>query len=157
MAKFITKPNSKFDDRFLFGVSVWSYFIFAILLSSVITTWWLVLLLDFLFVSILMFITLSLYQLRYNKNFVELRLYKKVSNYIIANYSGPASLFDIPKACKIIDEICKATIVPIEERKLLFDKMCLVWLTEGHAVPNFIVEKWKRAQVEYRKFEIENE
>ena len=60
---------------------------------------------------------------------------------------------------KMIEHICKSTLVPIEERKTLFDEVCkyLIDNSPDHTIPGQVSVMWKRAVVEYRKYEIEND
>ena len=62
----------------------------------------------------------------------------------------------LKNAPNVIDDIYKATLISIEERKPLFDVVCNIWIEEGKEIPPFITEKWKKAVIEYKKYEIWN-
>lgn len=166
MRRFITKPNSKIDNRILLFFNIFAYFCVSCLLCSYITTKWIELISEFIITIIIVFITVILYHRKYDQTIVILRLRNKVSAYLSDSYiiELDRQYFDIPKACKIINEICNATIVPIDERKPLYETMCQIWTVCGgghiykvYTVPYFISERWKKAVVEYKKYEIEND
>lgn len=161
MKRFITKPNSKIDKRIILALDIFAYIDVSCMLSSIFTTWWVQLILNIVIGVFVAFTYESLYYIKYSPSFVEMRLKAKVADFLCVPGLG---CYDIPKACKLIDEICNATLVSIEERKFLYDQMCTIWTIYGggsiykvYSVPGFIVEKWKRAIVEYRKYEIEND
>ena len=61
------------------------------------------------------------------------------------------------KVIKLIDVICNPTIVPIEDRKPLYDevvKYLLECFPDGEKVQPLIAKRWKMAIVEYRKYDI---
>lgn len=166
MKRFITRPNSKIDKRILLVIYLLSYINVSYLLYSDITTWWLDLILEVVTSTMILLIIGFLYYRKYDKDFVNIRLSEKVSSYLFVSYIPELNrnFFDIPKACKLIDEICNAIIVPIEQRKVLYDQMCRIWTECGgdsiykvYSVPVFITEKWKRAVIEYKKYEIDND
>lgn len=159
MRRFITKPNSKIDKRIILALCLLANPIIVSYVNSLISIDWLVL--TIVISIIIPCLSYYLYYRKYDVNLVEMRLKAKVADFLCVPGLG---CYDIPKACKLIDEICNATIVPIEERKFLYDQMCTIWTIFGggsiykvYSVPGFITEKWKRAVVEYRKYEIEND
>lgn len=166
MHKYVTKPNSNIDNRILLFFDIFAYSCVCYLLGDFNTTWWLNLILEIIIAIIIVFITLTLYYRKYNKSTVLLRLMKKVNAFLNDSYIPELGrhYFDIPRACKIINEICNSTIVPIDQRKTLYDRMCQIWTVCGggyiykvYTVPYFISERWKKAVVEYKKYEIEND
>lgn len=61
------------------------------------------------------------------------------------------------KVIKLIDDICNATIVPIEDRKPLYDevvKFLLDYFHDGEKVQPLITKRWKMAVIEYKKYDI---
>lgn len=168
MKRFITKPYSKIDKRIILALCLLANPIIVSYVNSLISIDWLKVVLTIVISIIIPCLLYYLYYRKYDKDYVNLRLSKKVSTYLFESYIPELNrnFFDIPKACKIIDEICNATIVPIEHRKVLYDQMCRIWTECGggshyfvkiYTIPCFITEKWKRAVVEYRKYEIEND
>ena len=161
MRRFITKPNSKIDKRIIFAFTLLANFNAVELITQLISISWLKVVLTIVISIIIPCLSYYLYYIKYDENFVEMRLKEKVADFLCVPGLG---CYDIPKACKLIDEICNATIVPIEERKFLYDQMCMIWTVYGggsiykvYSVPGFITEKWKRAIIEYKKYEIEND
>ena len=173
MSRFITKPNSKIDKRIIFAFTILANFNDVELITQLISISWLKVVLTIVISIIIPCVSYFLYYRKYDKDFVNIKLSKKVAKYLDYShfcFCGNNDMiildFDIPKACKIIDEICNATIVPIEMRKPLYDKMCSIWTEYGggssyfvkvYTIPGFITEKWKRAIIEYKKYEIEND
>lgn len=161
MKRFITKPNSKIDKLLILISIMLSVPVWVPLITSITSIVWLSVVLTIVISIVTNLIPYCLYYYRYSPSFVEMRLKEKVADFLCVPGLG---CYDIPKACKLIDEICNATIVQIEERKFLYDQMCTIWTRYGggsiykvYSVPGFITEKWKRAVVEYRKYEIEND
>ena len=161
MRRFITKPNSKIDKRIILALNTLAYVVVSSISDSLFTTWWVQLILNIVIGVFVACLGESLYYIKYSPSFVEMRLKAKVADFLCVPVLG---CYDIPKACKLIDKICNTTIVPIEERKFLYDEMCKIWTIYGggsiykvYSVPGFITEKWKRAVIEYRKYEIEND
>ena len=161
MRRFITRPNSKIDKRIILALNIIAYINFSFTISSIFTTWWVQIILIIIIGVVVAFTYESLYYIKYDPSFVKMRLEAKVEDFLCVPGLG---CYDIPKACKLIDEICNATIVQIEERKFLYDQMCTIWTVYGggsiykvYSVPGFITEKWKRAVIEYKKYEIEND
>ena len=74
-------------------------------------------------------------------------------------YEIPDERLEENDVIKMIEHICKSTLVPIEERKTLFDEVCkyLIDNSPDHTIPGQVSVMWKRAVVEYRKYEIEND
>ena len=58
------------------------------------------------------------------------------------------------KGCKLIDELCKDKLIPIEEKETLYQNLCGMWTVCGgvdhncFTIPLFIQDKWKKAQAE---------
>lgn len=161
MKRFITRPNSKIDKLLILISIMLSIHLWVPLITSVTSIVWLSVVLTIVISIVTNLLPYCLYYYKYSPSFVEMRLKEKVSYFLCVPGLG---CYDIPKACKLIDEICNATIVQIEERKFLYDQMCTIWTVYGggsiykvYSVPGFITEKWKRAVVEYRKYEIEND
>ena len=161
MRRFITKPNSKIDKLIIFALIVLEIPYTVPLITSMTSIVWLQVVLTIVISIGTNLFPYYLYNRKYSPSFVELRLKEKVADFLCVPGLG---CYDIPKACKLIDEICNATIVPIEERKFLYDQMCMIWTVYGggsiykvYSVPGFITEKWKRAIIEYKKYEIEND
>lgn len=165
MRRFITKPNSKIDG-FILGESItlltmhFNWWIVGQFKDKASDYWWIWLPTAIAFGVVITYTILYLYWNLYSPIFVEKRLKEKVADFLLVPLHG---CNNIPKACKLIDEICNATIVPIEERKVLYDQMCTIWTVYGcgfykvYSVPGFITEKWKRAVIDYKKYEIEND
>lgn len=171
MKRFITRPYSKID-RCILNVLIsllsihFSWWIVGQFKDMANDYWWIYLSTSIAFSVVIAYPIAYLYWILYSPIAVNIRLSKKVSAYLFDRYKPQLirNFFDIPKACKLIDEICNAIIVPIEQRKVLYDQMCRIWTECGgssiykvYIVPGFITEKWKRAVVEYRKYEIEND
>lgn len=166
MKRFITRPNSKID-RFILSVLItlltmhFSWWIVGQFKDKANDYWWIWFPSIIAFGVVITFSIVYLYWTLYSPISVEMRLKEKVADFLCVPGLG---CYDIPKACKLIDEICNATIVQIEERKFLYDQMCTIWTVYGggsiykvYSVPGFITEKWKRAVIEYKKYEIEND
>lgn len=171
MKRFITRPNSKID-RLILSVLInlltmhFSWWIVGQFKDMANDYWWIEIPAIIAFGLVITFAIVYLYWILYSPIAVNMRLINNVSTYLFYSYIPELNrnFFDIPKACKLIDKICNATIVPIEQRKVLYDQMCRIWTVCGgnsiykvYSVPVFITEKWKRAVVEYRKYEIEND
>lgn len=165
MRRFITKPNSKID-RFILGELItlltmhFSWWIVGQFKDKANDYWWIWFPSIIAFGVVIGYTIANLYWTLCSPIFVERRLKEKVEDFLLVPERG---CNEIPKACKLIDEICNATIVPIEERKVLYDQMCTIWTVYGcgfykvYSVPGFITEKWKRAVIDYKKYEIEND
>lgn len=57
------------------------------------------------------------------------------------------------KCCELIDKLCKDKLVSIDNKKVLYEALCLMWTNYGmdegiYTIPFFIQEKWKKAQVD---------
>ena len=57
------------------------------------------------------------------------------------------------KCCELIDKLCKDKLVSIDNKKVLYESLCLMWTNYGmdegiYQIPIFIQEKWKKAQVD---------
>lgn len=166
MKRFITKPNSKIDRFILSVLSIlftmhFGWWIVGQFKDMANDYWWIWVPAIIAYIVVITTAAFCKYGQKYSPSFVEMILKEKVADFLCVPGLG---CYDIPKACKLIDEICNATIVSIEERKFLYDQMCTIWTIYGggsiykvYSVPGFIVEKWKRAVVEYRKYEIEND
>lgn len=166
MKRFITRPYSKIDRCILSVLNTlltmhFSWWIVGQFKDMANDYWWIWFPTIIAFSVVIPFAIGYLYWILYGPDAVEMRLIEKVSDFLCVPGLG---CYDIPKACKLIDKICNATIVPIEQRKVLYDQMCRIWTVCGgnsiykvYSVPGFITEKWKRAVVEYRKYEIEND
>lgn len=161
MRSYVTKPNSRTDNIILFVLSMTSFMNCNILCSTYIDIWWLNLIISFVCVVIVTFTTSVLYWNFYNEVHVKNRLLDKVFKYGKLNtpywhLSTKELSYDslLKNAPNVIDDICKATLIPINERKKLFDVVCNIWTEEGKEIPPFITEKWKKAVIEYKKYEI---
>ena len=161
MNKLVTKPYSRIDKVILIMLDMASLMNCNILCSIYIDIWWLNLIINFVCAVIVTFTTSVLYWSLYSEVHVKHRLLDKVLKYSKLNtpywhlstkkFSYDALLKNAPK---VIDAICNATLIPIDERKKLFDVVCNIWTEEGKEIPPFITEKWKRAVIEYKKYEI---
>lgn len=171
MKRFITRPNSKID-RLILSVLItlltmhFSWWIVGQFKDKASDYCWIWFPAIIAFSVVITFAIVYLYWILYSPIAVNIRLSEKVSSYLFVSYIPELNrnFFDIPKACKLIDEICNAIIVPIEQRKVLYDQMCRIWTECGgdsiykvYSVPVFITEKWKRAVIEYKKYEIDND
>lgn len=161
MRKYITKPNSRTDKVILFVLSMTSFMNCNVFCSTYIDIWWLNLIISLVCVVIVTSTTSVLYWNLYNEVHVKNRLLDKVHKYgkLRTPYwhlSTKEFAYDsiLKNAPNVIDDICKATLIPIDERKKLFDAVCNIWTEEGKEIPPFITEKWKKAVIEYKKYEI---
>lgn len=161
MRRYITKPNSLTDERILIVLMMASLLNCILSCSTYIHIWWLNMIICFVWGVMVTFTISILYWNLYNEEHVKRRLLDKVFKYgkLNAPYwhlSTKEFAYDtlLKNAPKLVDDICKATLIPIDERKHLFDVVCNIWTEEGKEIPPFITEKWKRAVVEYKKYEI---
>lgn len=158
---YITKPNSRTDKIILFVLSMASLMNCNVLCSTYIDIWWLSMIITLVCGVLVTFITSVLYWSLYSEVHVKHRLQDKVFKYGKLNtpywhLSTKKFSYEylLKNAPKLIDDICKATIIPIDERKQLFDAVCNIWTEEGKDIPPFITEKWKKAVIDYKKYEI---
>ena len=163
MSRYITKPNSRTDKVILFVLVMASLLNCNVFCSTYIDIWWLNMIIVFVCGAIVSFTTSVLYWNLYCKEHVKIRLLDNVFKYCKLNVpywhlSTKEFAYDslLKNAPKLIDDICKATLIPIEERKHLFDVVCNVWTEEGKEIPGYIIKKWKMAVIEYKKYEIWN-
>lgn len=161
MRNYITKPNSRTDKVILFGLNITYFLNCNVFCSTYIDIWWLNMIMNFVCVVIFTFTTSFLYWNFYNEVHVKHRLLCKVLKYGKLNtpylhLSKKKFAYEslLKNALKMIDDICKATLIPIDERKYLFDFVCNIWTEEGKEIPPFITKKWKKAVIDYRKYEI---
>lgn len=161
MRSYITKPNSRTDKFILFVLSMTSFINCNVFCLTYIDVWWLNMIINFLCVVIFTLTTQILYWKLYSEVHVKHRLLGKVLKYGKFNtqywhLSTKECAYDalLKNAPNVIECICKATIIPIDERKKLFDAVCNIWTEEGKEIPPFITEKWKKAVIEYKKYEI---
>ena len=164
MRKYITKPNSRTDKVILLVLDMTSLMSCNVFCSTYIDIWWLNMIIPIVCGSIVTFATSVLYWSLYSEVHVKNRLLVKVIKYGKLNtpywHLGTKELaYDslLKNAPNVIDDICKATLIPIDERKQLFDVVCNIWTEEGKEIPPFITEKWKKAVIEYKKYEILND
>lgn len=161
MRNYITKPNSRTDNIILLVLNMAFLMICNVFCSTCIDIWWLNMIINFVCVVIVTYTTSVLYWNLYNEVHVKNRLLDKVVEYGKSNtpywhlstnkFSYESLLKNAPN---VIYDICKATLIPIDERKKLFDVVCNIWTEEGKEIPPFITEKWKKAVIEYKKYEI---
>ena len=161
MRSYVTKPNSRTDKVILLVLDMASLMSCNVFCSTYIDIWWLNMIIVIVCGVIVTFATSVLYWNLYSEVHVEHRLQDKVLKYGKMNapywhMSEKEFNYDIlvEKAPKLIDDICNATLIPIERRKILFDTVCNIWTEEGKEIPPFITKKWKKAVIEYRKYEI---
>ena len=161
MRKYITKPNSRTDNVILLALDMTSLFNCNVFCSTYIDIWWLSMIISIVCGSIVAFATSVLYWNLYSEVHVKNRLLVKVFKY--GKFNTPywhlstkefAYESFLKNAPKLIDDICKSTLIPIDERKYLFDFVCKIWTEEGKEIPPFITKKWKKAVIEYKKYEI---
>jgi len=60
---------------------------------------------------------------------------------------------EIEECCKLIDKLCKDRYLNIEDKKVLYDKLCLMWTEYDmgevyKTIPPEIQKKWKKAQAD---------
>ena len=165
MNKIVTKYKSLFDRTLLsvliieitLHFKMWLNYLFRNLDGF----WWLTVPLTVLFgVVTTVFITI-LYWKRCSVEYAYSKILDRVLPYGKMNapywhMSEKEFNYDIlvKKAPKLIDDICKATTIPIERRKILFDTVCNMWTEEGKEIPPYIIKQWKMAIIEYKKYEI---
>lgn len=100
------------------------------------------------------FFTYLLYWNLHSKEKKIERLQKKVFKYL---YTPNRNAENESSIIKLIDDICNATIVPIEDRKPLYKevvKYLLDYFPNCKEVQPLITKKWKMAVIEYKKYEI---
>ena len=103
-----------------------------------------------------MFIITLLYWNLHSKEKKLERLQKKVYKHLYTHYKS----MNESKVIKLIDDICNATIVPIEDRKPLYDeviKYLLDYFPDYEEVQPLLSKRWKMAVIEYKKYEILND
>lgn len=106
------------------------------------------------FVVVTTLFTYLLYWNLHSKEKKLLRLKKKVFKYL---YTPNRNAYNESSIIKLIDDICNATIVPIEDRKPLYDevvKYLIDYFPDGEKVQPLIAKRWKMAIVEYKKYDI---
>ena len=164
MRNYVTKPNSRTDKVILILLDMASLMYCNILCSSYIDIWWLNMIVPIVCVVIVTFTTSVLYWSLYSEVHMKHRLLEKVLKYSKLNtpywhLSTKEFAYEslLKNAPNVIDDICKSTLIPIDERKQLFDAVCNIWTEEGKEIPPFITEKWKMAVIEYKKYEILND
>lgn len=164
MRSYVTKPNSRTDKVILFVLYLTNLFNCIILCSSYIDALWLKIIISFVYGAIVTLTTKIFYWNSYNEAHVKHRLLCKVLKYGKLNtpylhLSKKKLAYEslLKNALKMIDDICKATLIPIDERKYLLDFVCNIWTEEGKEIPPPITKKWKKAVIEYKKFEIWND
>lgn len=161
MNKLLTKPYSRIDKVILLVLDMTSIMSCNVFCSTYIDIWWLNMIIPIVCGVIVTITTSVLYWNLYSEVHVKNRLLDKVFKYgkLNAPYwhlSTKEFAYDLllKNAPNVIDDICKATFIPIYERKQLFDAVCNIWTEEGKEIPPFITKKWKKAVIEYKKYEI---
>ena len=157
MNKLVTKPNSRIDESILIVMDsiIFYHFISWILYQFRIFDRFLLVIIPIIiaFGVVIFLFTIYLYWNAYSKEKKLLRLQKKVFNQLYTHYKS----MNESKAIKLIDDICNATIVPIEDRKPLYDevvKYLIECFPDCEKVQPLIAKRWKMAIVEYRKYDI---
>ena len=111
---------------------------------------WLIIPLEFAFGVVTTFFICLLYWNLHSKEKKLESLQKKVYKHLYTHYKS----MNESKVIKLIEDICNATNVPIEERKPLFDEVCKFYVDYYNAIPGYVILMWKKAVVEYKKYEI---
>lgn len=155
MNKLITRPESKIDKVILTVLSMLTIFHFNIWLGNLYISLWLKLLTSFVFGLMVSFFFSTLYWNVHSEVKQLARLRHRTIKYLYTPYEGLKE----SKVLKLIEDICKATNVPIEKRKPLFDEVSKFYIDffPDHTIPGQVTFMWKRAVVEYKKYEIEND
>jgi len=153
--KLITNPNSKIDSVILCVLVMLTVFHFNIWLEKFDIFLGLKLLTSFGFGIMITFFLSRLYWNVHSEVKQLLRLRHRTFKYLYTPYEGLKG----SKVLKLIEDICKATNVPIEERKPLFDDVSKFYIdfSPDHTIPEFVTLMWKKAIIEYKKYEIEND
>ena len=158
--KLLTKPYSRID-KFILSLLImlivmhfyfWLDYRYRYLDGFL----WLTIPTKIVFVVVTISLTYLLYWNLYSKEKKLLRLQKKVFNQLYTHYKS----MNESKAIKLIDDICNATIVPIEDRKPLYDKVVkylLNYFPDYEEVQPSVTKRWKMAVIEYKKYEILND
>lgn len=155
MNKLITRPECKIDKVILWVLSMLTIFHFNIWLGNLDMSLWLKLLTSFLFGLMVAFFISTLYWNVHSEVKQLARLRHRTFKYLYTPHEGLKE----SKVLKLIEDICKATNVPIEERKPLFDDVCNFYIDffPDHTIPGQVSVMWKKAVIEYKKYEIEND
>ena len=153
--KLITRPESKIDKVILWVLIMLTVFHFNIWLGNLDMPLWLKLLTSFGFGVMVTFFISTLYWNVHSAYKQLARLRHRTLKYLYTPYEGLKE----SKVLKLIEDICKATIVPIEERKPLFDDVCNFFIDffPDHTIPESVTLMWKKAIIEYKKYEIWND
>lgn len=145
MRRYITKPNSLTDKTILCVLNMASLLNCNVFCSTYIHIWWLNMIIGLVYGALVIFTTSILYCNVYDEVRVKHRFLDKVFKYGKFNapywhLSTKEFAYDtlLKNAPKLIDDICKATLIPIDERKLLFDVVCNIWTEEGQEIPPFV-------------------
>lgn len=158
MRKYITKPNSRID-KFILSVLImlivmhfhfWIDYQYRNLDGFL----WLTIPTNIGFGVVTICLTYLLYFNLHSKEKNLESLQNKVFKYL---YTPNRNAYNESSIIKLIDDICNATIVPIEDRKPLYDevvKYLLDYFPYGEKVQPLIAKRWKMAIVEYKKYDI---
>lgn len=160
MNKLVTKPYSRIDESILIVMDsiIFYHFISWILYQFRIFDRFLLVIIPIIiaFGVVIFLFTIYLYCNVYSKEKKLSRLKKKVFNYLYIHYKS----INESKVIRLIYDICNATIVPIEDRKPLYDevvKYLIECFPDGEKVQPLIAKRWKMAVIEYKKYEILND
>lgn len=155
MNKLITRPECKLDRLILCVLTLLTIFHFNTWLDNLDMLIWLKLLTSFGFGIMVSFFISTLYWNVHSEVKQLARLKHRTLKYLYTPYEGLKE----SKVLKLIEDICKATNIPIEERKPLFDDVSK-YLSDNspdHTIPESITLRWKKAIIEYKKYEIWND
>ena len=160
MNRFITNPNSKIDRLFLSVLITlitmhYSWWISGQFKDMANDYWWIWFPTIIGFGVVITFAIVYLYWNLYSACKQLERLRHRTFKYLYTPYEGLKE----SKVLKLIEDICKATNVPIEERKPLFDDVCNFYIDffPDHTISGQVSVMWKRAIIDYRKYEIWND
>ena len=154
--KLITRPESKVDRVILCVLVMLTVFHFNTWLENLDMLSGLKFLTSLGFGVMVSFFISALYWNVHSEVKQLARLRHKTLKYLYTpSYEGLKE----SKVLKLIEDICKATIVPIEERKPLFDDVCNFFIDffPDHTIPESVTLMWKKAIIEYKKYEIWND
>lgn len=154
--KLVTRPNCKIDRVILCVLVMLTVFHFNVWIENFDMSVWLKLLTSFGFGIMVTFFISTLYWNVHSAYKQLARLRHKTLKYLYTpSYEGLKE----SKVLRLIEDICKATNVPIEERKPLFDDVCKYYIDffPDHTIPGQVSVMWKRAIIEYKKYEIWND
>ena len=157
MNRLVTKPYSRID-RFILSLLIMLivmhfYFLLDYQYRNLDGFLWLTIPTKIGFVVVTILFTYFLYWNLHSKEKKLSRLKKKVFKYLYIHYKS----INESKIIKLIDDICNATIVPIEDRKPLYDeavKYLIECFPDGEKVQPLLAKRWKMAIIEYKKYEI---